>query len=80
MRAPNKLPEHLHVIWELQPNDHNYSYRLRMIKANFTKTLVKQGCVLKQNKRKEYNLWQNPFWEHRIRNDNDLQKHCDYIQ
>jgi putative transposase len=50
-----------------------------MIKANFTKALVKQECVLKQNKRGEYNLWQNRFWEHRIRDESDLQKHCDYI-
>lgn len=69
----------IRVIWELPPNDDDYSRRWRMIKASFTKALVKQGCVLKQNKRGEYNLWQNRFWEHRIRDENDLQKHCDYI-
>ena len=50
-----------------------------MIKAHFTKTLLKQECTLNQNKRGEYNLWQTRFWEHRIRDENDMEKHCDYI-
>lgn len=32
-----------------------------------------------KNNRGEYNVWQKRFWEHRIRDENDLQKHVDYI-
>ncbi|WP_203109121.1 REP-associated tyrosine transposase [Legionella bononiensis] len=31
------------------------------------------------NQRGEYPLWQRRFWEHRIRDESDLQAHIDYI-
>ena len=31
------------------------------------------------NHRKEKEVWQRRFWEHIIRNENDWQKHMDYI-
>ncbi len=30
-------------------------------------------------KREEGNLWQRRFWEHCIRDEEDFEKHCDYI-
>ena len=32
-----------------------------------------------QKKRHESGLWQRRFWEHRIRDEDDLQRHIDYI-
>ncbi len=73
------LPEHIHTIWELPPDDDNYSSRWRAIKSLFTRSLVKKGVELSKNKKGEYSLWQRRFWEHTIRDENDLQRHVDYI-
>ena len=37
------LPEHLHVIWELPSGDINYSWRWRLIKNHFTRSLLAEG-------------------------------------
>ena len=73
------LPEHLHVIRKLPENDFDYTRRWRLIKAHFTQALRKSGVPLISNKRGEYNLWQKRFWEHRIRDELDYQRHIDYI-
>jgi putative transposase len=31
------------------------------------------------NTKGEYDLWARRYWEHTIRDDNDLQRHVDYI-
>jgi putative transposase len=36
------LPEHLHAVWRLPPEDHDYAGRWRLIKARFTRALVEQ--------------------------------------
>jgi len=73
------LPEHLHAIWQLPDNDWDYSKRWRQIKTYFTRALIKKGVLLDKNARAEYNLWQKRFWEHRVRDDNDLEQHINYI-
>jgi putative transposase len=73
------LPDHLHVIWQLPLEDYNYSLRWRLIKTRFTQELIKQNVLLGKNYRGEYDLWQKRFWEHRLRDDNDVQQHMDYI-
>ncbi|MDP1604902.1 MAG: transposase [Legionella sp.] len=72
------LPEHLHVVWELPRDDCSYSLRWRLIKTRFTQEINKKNFMSKNN-RGEFDLWQKRFWEHRIRDENDLQKHIDYI-
>ncbi|WP_262337359.1 REP-associated tyrosine transposase [Legionella genomosp. 1] len=73
------LPDHLHVVWELPATDFNYSLRWRLIKTYFSKAMIKSGVILSKNDRNEYSLWQRRFWEHRIRNEDDLKTHIDYI-
>ncbi|WP_341327909.1 transposase [Methylotuvimicrobium sp. KM2] len=73
------LPEHLHAIWTLPPEDRDYSMRWKRIKRQFTNSLVEAGVAVKKNRRGEYDLWQNRFWEHTIRNESDLNRHFDYI-
>ncbi|CAM2915818.1 Transposase and inactivated derivatives [Legionella steigerwaltii] len=79
MNAFAILPEHLHVIWQLPNNDFDYSRRWLLIKAHFTRSLIKSGLPLQPNQRGEYNLWQRRFWEHRIRDELDYQRHVEYI-
>lgn len=74
------LPDHLHAIWTLPPNDDNYSGRWREIKKAFSKSLPKTEIRNDiQIKRKERGIWQGRFWEHTIRDDEDYAAHMDYI-
>ena len=73
------LPDHLHTIWTLPPDDNDYPGRWRAIKATYTSALRKSGRRLNRNSKGEYDVWQRRFWEHTIRNSTDFQKHVDYI-
>ena len=68
------LPDHLHCLWKLPENDGDFSTRWRLIKRYFSMEM--QTSI---NHRKEKEVWQRRFWEHIIRNENDWQKHMDYI-
>lgn len=73
------LPDHLHTIWTLPEDNSDYSLRWRLIKTRFTQALINKKIPLIKNKRGDSNLWQKRFWEHRIRDEEDFQKHVDYI-
>lgn len=73
------LPEHLHAIMVLPPEDADFSDRWRRIKGHFTRQLTVAGIVLDQRTKGEYALWQRRFWEHTIRDDRDYLRHVDYI-
>ncbi|MEH2412989.1 REP-associated tyrosine transposase [Nostoc sp.] len=78
------LPDHIHCIWTLPPNDSDYATRWRLIKSDVTKQGASKLQLLanrseSRQKRRESNLWQRRFWEHWIRDDADFARHCDYI-
>jgi len=73
------LPEHLHAIWTLPPGDSDFSGRWRRIKTHFTHRLVAAGVPVKRHRTGEYALWQRRFWEHTIRNEQDFERHVDYV-
>lgn len=73
------LPDHIHAIWTLPPDDRDYSGRWRAIKAGFTRAMRESGASLPADRRGEYGLWQRRFWEHLIRDDTDFARHVDYI-
>ena len=73
------LPDHLHCIMTLPPNDADYAGRWKSIKSAFTKSLIKKGLKLSKDKNGRYNLWQRRYWEHTIRDSNDLKRHIEYI-
>ena len=68
------LHDHVHSIWELPEGDYDFSKRWGIIKARFTKYL-RCNSVSCHNQ----NIWQNRFWEHDIRNSDDLKDHLDYL-
>ncbi|MFZ3002867.1 MAG: transposase [Undibacterium umbellatum] len=74
------MPEHLHAIWEMPQGDVDFSLRWSLIKAAFSKALPKQENISssRENKR-ERGIWQRRFWEHMIRDDDDLEKHVAYL-
>jgi putative transposase len=73
------LPEHIHCIWTLPPDDANYAHRWRLIKGCFSGALADTGKPVKRNSNGEYNVWQRRFWEHTVRDEEDLRAHADYI-
>jgi putative transposase len=74
------LPEHLHCIWQLPPDDSDYSTRWRLIKARFSMAIPKTERISKSRIRKsERGIWQRSYWEHAIRDQRDYQNHVDYI-
>ncbi|GAB6041876.1 REP-associated tyrosine transposase [Endothiovibrio diazotrophicus] len=73
------LPDHIHALWVLPEGDSDYPGRWRAIKSRFTRALVQRGLGLMRDKRGEYRFWQRRYWEHTIRDDEDLTRHVDYI-
>ncbi len=73
------MPEHFHWLCRLPDEDADFSSRMRMIKRGFTLRLLQAGTPLEKDGRGEYRLWQRRFWEHTIRDEDDLERHLDYI-
>jgi putative transposase len=74
------LPEHLHALWTLPQDDHDYSKRWMLIKRHFSLNLPKIETIKVTRKKKRVaGMWQRRFWEHTIRNDQDFLNHIEYI-
>jgi putative transposase len=78
------LPDHLHCIWRLPADDTDFSLRWSIIKR-----IVTQRCGVRLNrpewlnarrqKRQQGTLWQHRFWDHLIGDEDDFNRHLDYI-
>jgi putative transposase len=76
------MPDHLHTVWTLPPNDADYSIRWRNIKRSFTARIPphQRPAVFASRRHKgEQAIWQRRFWEHRIRDETDFIHHVDDI-
>jgi len=74
------LPEHLHCIWTLPPGDADYQTHWALIKAGFSRAIpVGERRSMSRIKRGERGIWQRRYWEHLIRDDQDFERHVDYI-
>jgi putative transposase len=74
------LPDHLHAIWTLPRDDADFSTRWALIKAGFSRRIERGEAIQRSRLAKgERGLWQRRFWEHRIRDEIDLQRHIDYV-
>jgi len=78
------LPDHFHCILSLPQHDHDFSKRLGMIKATFSKHARhvlnnNQSRCPSRQKHREATFWQRRFWEHQIRDEQDYRHHMDYI-
>lgn len=73
------LPDHLHAVWRLPDHDDRYAMRWRMIKAHFTRSLGVAGLTLPGRGNGERWLWARRFWEHTVRDGEDLARHVDYV-
>ena len=67
------LPDHFHIL--IRPTGQsNFSQIMHSIKRNFTKSYKE-----KINISTRVNLWQKRFWDHVIRDEDDLEKHLHYM-
>jgi putative transposase len=74
------LPDHLHCIWTLPPGDTDFSSRWGLIKGRFSRGIDKGERISQsRSKRRERGIWQRRFWEHLIRDNEDFNRHVDYI-
>ncbi len=78
------LPDHLHCILTLPPDDADFGVRWAMIKRYVTKQCgpdLQRDDWMNDSKRrrKESTLWQRRFWEHQIHDDRDYEIHMDYL-
>jgi putative transposase len=74
------LPDHLHPLMTLPPDDADFSMRIGAIKSTFSRRLPKKEHVrTSRAAKRERGIWQRRFWEHLIRDDRDFANHVDYI-
>lgn len=78
------LPDHLHCIWTLPKNDDDYAARWKIIKSSFSHWFLKQGkspgqLTASKVLKGELGVWQRRYWEHTIRDHEDLNRHIEYI-
>ncbi|WP_223291476.1 REP-associated tyrosine transposase [Defluviicoccus vanus] len=74
------LPDHLHCVWTLPPDDDDFATRWRLIKSIFARSLP--VCERRSDARLrkgERGIWQRRYWEHAIRDDEDFAAHIDYV-
>ena len=73
------LPDHMHAVWTLPPDDTDYPGRWKAIKIAFAKTLPKTERISPVRAAKgERAIWQRRYWEHTIRDEQDYAAHVDY--
>jgi putative transposase len=73
------LPDHLHCVWTLSPDDDGFTNRWRLIKQRFSKGLPNgEWRSSVRIARGERGIWQRRFWEHAIRDDADYAAPVDY--
>jgi len=78
------LPDHWHTIWTLPPGDTDFSTRMRLVKARFTRAFLgaggsEAGRSRSRQAQGERSVWQRRFWEHTVRDERAFEGICDYI-
>lgn len=78
------LPDHLHAIWTLPPDDADYSKRWGAIKKHFTQSWLavggnEQPLTDSRHRYRRRGVWQRRFWEHTLRDERDYARHFDYL-
>ena len=67
------LPDHFHML--IQPDgESNFSQIMHAMKGRFTRAYKKRFSMTDH-----INFWQKRFWDHVIRDENDLENHFHYI-
>jgi REP-associated tyrosine transposase len=78
------LPDHWHTIWALPRGDDRYPLRWMRIKEEFTVQWLKRGGIelaqsASRTKHRQRGIWHKRYWEHTVRDEDDLQRCADYV-
>ena len=73
------LPDHMHWLWRLPQGDTDFATRWRRIRTDFSRGIPPDRCRSPRRRRGERGIWQRRYWEHLIRDADDLRRHMDYI-
>jgi putative transposase len=78
------LPDHIHTIWTLPQGDVGYPMRWKRIKEEFTRAYLLHGGTevppsLSRLRQGERGVWQRRYWEHSVRDEEDLKRCVDYV-
>ncbi len=78
------LPDHIHCIWSLPPDDSDFPRRWNVIKSSFSRLMKDrlhqaERTTCSARRQRNLSIWQRRYWEHRIRDDDDFRRHMDYI-
>ena len=73
------LPNHLHILIQTDKAS-DYSKIISSFKSNFSRLMPKNlNQTESQLHRREKGIWQRKYYDHIIRDENDFNKHLDYI-
>lgn len=73
------LPDHLHILIQAEKAS-DYSKIISSFKSNFSRLMPKNmNQTEAQSYRREKGIWQRKYYDHIIRDENDFNKHLDYI-
>jgi len=78
------LPDHVHLLLTLPQGDDDYPLRLANLKANFTRAYLATGGEEQERsaarvRQRTRGVWLKRYWEHTIRDADDLRNHYDYV-
>ena len=78
------LPDHLHCLWTLPEGESNFPVRWGRIKRHVSLVCGDQykrmeWLSVSKKKHRESTLWQRRYWEHQIRDQDNFNRHVDYI-
>lgn len=74
------LPSVIHTIWTLPPDAAGCRTRIGVFKSRFSRAMpMPQNRTPAQIARGEKGIWQRRFWEHQIRDRDDLNRHRDLV-
>jgi putative transposase len=75
------MPEHLHCLWTLPPDDDDNAIRWNLLKGHFSRALpvVNETISASRAKRRERGIWQRRFWARFMTSQDDFNTHVDYI-
>jgi len=78
------LPDHIHAIWTLPEGDDDYPMRWKEIKRLFTQEYNRGNMdslsrTKSQQTQGEATIWHRRYWEHTIRDQDDLNAYIDYV-
>jgi putative transposase len=84
LRGAVILPDHLHLLCELPGGDADFSTRVGLVKARFTRAVLAEtganaDVCASRRRHRERAIWQRRFWEHTIRDDGDFGARMEYI-